>query len=194
MTEPTTEPKIEILIPLMDGRKLTARWPTDEEWLKRQKARRLITRPASGSRGATETTIQGGDEADLELLKAISGAQDLEDSAEAALLLQSLSQTTVTGVDRAGDGFEVGMETFLGPRTFKLRRPSAAQIKHFRTNFARPIDLPYGQQETRISLTIAAELFDQLCDDRAAPIIFKAPAVGALVSEIERILEPSRPL
>lgn len=179
--------KIEVRT--LGGEILTVRFPTDEEWKQRHKARKLVQRT---SRGETRLEIEGGEEADLALVRAIAGETDkITDAAEASLLVERLAAAEVTGVAPSAEGFTVTLETSLGAQQFTLRKPSAVQLKRYR-GCTQAVDCGFGRTELRVNLDIPAALFDELGGDPATPVIYKMPVVGAIVAEIQRLLEPSQ--
>lgn len=185
-----TKIKINLLGDKGTTRSIEVTFPTTEQWLARQKARRIVIR--SYGRGASETTVIGGEEADLKLLQDVSG-EDGFTTDEASMTLNQLSQAAVENVERESEGYKVSMRTALGPLELIVRPPSAAQIMEYRRKFVRVLDMPYNSQEVRTNMRAAADLFDSLCDGQAdLPIIYKVPAVGAVVAELERLLEPSK--
>jgi len=170
-------------------REISVSWPTDEQWIKRQRARRILIKQLG--RGASETDVVGGADIDLNLIQEISG-EDGFSSDDAGMVLNQLSSAAVENVTRDGAMFLVRLRTCKGAMEFKLKTPSAKQIMDYRRAFVRLIDLPYGQQEIRTNLQAAAELFDALCEAKQTPIIWKTPVIAAIATELDRMLEPSR--
>ena len=73
------------------GRTIRVRFPTDDEWIERQRHRELLTK--SLGRGASETTILHREDADAMLLSKIRTEQDEAetDAFEAVKLIEELA-------------------------------------------------------------------------------------------------------
>jgi hypothetical protein len=86
------------------------RFPTDEEWIDRQKRRKVIVKQLG--RGVSETTIPDSAEADAALLAKIRVPEENApevDAFEASRIIEQLSQADVDDVVQVGDGFHVTM-------------------------------------------------------------------------------------
>ena len=119
------------------------RFPTDEEWIERQKKRKVIVKQLG--RGVSETTIPDSAEADAALLAKIrvpeENAPDV-DAFEASRIIEQLSQAEVDEVVQEGDAFRVTMRVLGGTVSHVLRMPSAKDVFEYRRGFARVLDLP----------------------------------------------------
>jgi hypothetical protein len=173
------------------------RFPSDEEWIDRQKRRKVIVKQLG--RGVSETTIPDSAEADAALLAKIrvpeESAPDV-DAFEASRIIEQLSQADVDDVAQAGDGFRVTMRVLGGTVSHVLRMPSAKDVFEYRRGFARVLDLPYNRQELIINLTPAAALYKKLVDSTEgyageAPIIHQAVAVKAAIEALDGALAES---
>ena len=102
------------------------RFPTDEEWIDRQKKRKVIVKQLG--RGVSETTIPDSAEADAALLAKIrvpeENAPDV-DAFEASRIIEQLSQADVDDVVQEGDAFRVTLRVLGGTVTHLLKMPSA---------------------------------------------------------------------
>lgn len=180
----------KITVKMLDGKSLDVTFPTDEQWKERQRSRKITVRQLG--RGQSETKVSDGDDGDLALLAAISGGPNGFETAEASMILNQLSLATVDEVERDGDEFKVSLRTYRGESQITVKMPSAKQVLGYRRSFVRLIDLPYNQQEMKLNIQAAADLFDELCpEQKATSIVHKVPVVGAVVAEIDRLLEPS---
>jgi len=167
------------------------RFPSDEEWIDRQKRRKVIVKQLG--RGVSETTIPDSHDADAALLAKIRLADENApevDAFEASRIIEQLSQADVDDVVQAGDGFRVTMRVLGGTVTHVLRMPSAKDVFEYRRGFARVLDLPYNRQELIINLTPAAALYKKLVDSTEgyageAPIIHQAVAVKAAIDALD---------
>ncbi len=167
------------------------RFPTDEEWIERQRRRKVIVKQLG--RGVSETTIPNSEDADAALLAKIRVAEPDApevDPFEASRVIEQLGQAEVDDVVQVGDGFEVTLRVLGGAVTHLLRMPSAKDVFEYRRGFARVLDLPYNRQELIISLAPAGALYKRLvqaADGYACevPIIHQAVAVKAAIDALD---------
>ena len=139
------------------------RFPTDEEWIERQRRRKVIVKQLG--RGISETTIPNSEDADAALLSKIRVAEPDApevDPFEASRVIEQLGQAEVDDVVQVGDGFEVTLRVLGGTVTHSLRMPSAKDVFEYRRGFARVLDLPYHRQELIINLAPAGALYKRL--------------------------------
>jgi len=176
------------------------RFPTDDEWIERQKRRKIIIKQLG--RGVSETTIPDSAEADAALLAKIRLAEEDApevDAFEASRIIEQLSQADVDDVAQVGDGFRVTMRVLGGTVNHVLRIPSAKDVFEYRRGFARVLDLPYNRQELIINLAPAAALYKKLVESTDGyaddvPIVHQAAAVKAAVDALDgAFAEPSDP-
>jgi hypothetical protein len=175
-----------------DGVKpIRVRFPTDEEWIDRQKKRKVIVKQLG--RGVSETTIPDSQDADAALLAKIrvleENAPDV-DAFEASRIIEQLSQADVDDVVQEGDAFRVTLRVLGGTVTHLLKMPSAKDVFDYRRGFARVLDLPYNRQELIINLAPAGALFKKLLESSEgyasdAPIIHQAVAVKAAIDALD---------
>jgi hypothetical protein len=167
------------------------RFPTDEEWIDRQRKRKVIVKQLG--RGVSETTIPDSQDADAALLAKIrvpeENAPDV-DAFEASRIIEQLSQAEVDDVVQAGDEFRVLLRVLGGTVTHLLKMPSAKDVFDYRRGFARVLDLPYNRQELIINLAPVATLFKKLLESSegyagAVPIIHQAVAVKAAIDALD---------
>ncbi|MCZ2076029.1 MAG: hypothetical protein LC130_13650 [Bryobacterales bacterium] len=181
-----------------EGRKtVRVRFPSDEEWIERQKKRKVIVKQLG--RGVSETTIPDSAEADAALLAKIRVAEENApevDAFEASRIIEQLSQAEVDEVAQEGDGFRVTMRVLGGTVSHVLRMPSAKDVFEYRRGFARVLDLPYNRQELIINLAPAAALFKKLIEASEGyagevPIIHQAVAVKAAIDALDGAFQES---
>lgn len=173
------------------------RFPTDEEWIERQKKRKVIVKQLG--RGVSETTIPDSAEADAALLAKIRVVEENApevDAFEASRMIEQLSLAEVDDVAQEGDGFRVTMRVLGGTVSHVLRMPSAKDVFEYRRGFARVLDLPYNRQELIINLAPAAALFKKLIDSSEGyagdvPIIHQAVAVKAVIDALDGAFQES---
>jgi len=189
---------IEMNASTADGlRHLEMRWPTDQEWDVRQRARKHIMRSLGRGRFVTENPMPGPQ--DLELYNAIrvNGAGDLT-MGEAEFVLNILAQCDVTNVAVDGNQVSVEMSVPTGTVTHHLRLPSIDQIQSFRRAASKTIELPHGVNEIRTSIMPGAQLYDACggrSDDYAdgvVPALHKDAAVRLTIAHIQSEFGPRK--
>jgi hypothetical protein len=170
---------------------IRVRFPTDEEWIDRQRKRKVIVKQLG--RGVSETTIPDSAEADAALLAQIRVPEENTpevDAFEASRIIEQLSQADVDDVQQVGDAFRVTLRVLGGTVSHTLRMPSAKDVFEYRRGFARVLDLPYNRQELIINLAPAAALFKKLLESSEGysgevPIIHQAVAVKAAIDALD---------
>ncbi len=175
-----------------DGvKQVRVRFPTDEEWIDRQRRRKVIVKQLG--RGVSETTIPDSADADAALLAKIrlpeENAPDV-DPFEASRIIEQLSQADVDDVVQEGDAFRVTLRVLGGTVTHLLKMPSAKDVFEYRRGFARVLDLPYNRQELIINLAPAGALFKRLAQTAEGyageiPVIHQAVAVKAAIDALD---------
>jgi hypothetical protein len=171
------------------------RFPSDEEWIERQKKRKVIVKQLG--RGVSETTIPDSAEADAALLARIRLPEENApevDAFEASRIIEQLSQADVEDVVQVGGGFRVTMRVLGGTVSHVLRMPSAKDVFEYRRGFARVLDLPYNRQELIINLAPAAALFKKLLESSEGytgdvPVIHQAVAVKAAIDALDGVFQ-----
>ena len=167
------------------------RFPSDEEWIERQRKRKVIVKQLG--RGVSETTIPNSEDADAALLAKIrvpeENAPDV-DAFEASRLIEQLSQAEVDDVIQACDAFRVTLRVLGGTVTHLLKMPSAKDVFEYRRGFARVLDLPYNRQELIINLAPAGTLYKRLAQTAEGyagevPVIHQAVAVKAAIDALD---------
>jgi hypothetical protein len=181
-----------------DGVKtVRVRFPTDEEWIDRQKKRKVIVKQLG--RGVSETTIPDSAEADAALLARIRLPEENApevDAFEASRIIEQLSQADVDDVVQVGDSFRVTLRVLGGTVAHILKMPSAKDVFEYRRAFARVLDLPYNRQELIINLAPAAALFKKLLESSEGyasdvPIIHQAVTVKAAIDALDGAFQES---
>lgn len=173
-----------------DGLKaIRLRFPTDEEWIERQKRRKVLIKQLG--RGVSETVVSGGEDADAALLAKIREEDGPEvDAFESSRVIEQLSQADVDDVVQEGDRFQVTLRVLGGTVTHEIRMPSAKDLFDYRRSFARVLDLPYNRQELTINLGAAGALYKKLADGTEGyagdvPVIHQAVAVKAAIDALD---------
>ena len=193
-----TKQPITIHLRTPEGAKtVRVRFPSDDEWIERQKKRKVIVKQLG--RGVSETTIPDSTDADAALLAKIRVPEEnapVVDAFEASRIIEQLSQADVDEVIQEGDGFRVTMRILGGTVTHLLRMPSAKDVFEYRRGFARVLDLPYNRQELIINLAPAAALYKKLVASTEGyagevPIIHQAVAVKAAIDALDGAFQES---
>jgi len=167
---------------------IRVRFPSDEDWIERQRRRKVIIKQLG--RGVSETIISGGEDADAALLAKIREGDGEVDPFEANRIVEQLSQAEVDDVVQTGDSFRVALRVLGGVVTHLLKMPSAKDVFEYRRGFARVLDLPYNRQELTINLGAAGALYKKLITATEgyageAPIIHQAVAVKAAIDALD---------
>jgi hypothetical protein len=168
---------------------IRVRFPSDDEWIERQRRRKVIIKLLG--RGVSETIIGNAEDADAALLAKIREGDGPEvDPFEASRIVEQLSQADVDDVVSSGDGFRVTLRVLGGAVTHLLEMPSAKDVFDYRRSFARVLDLPYNRQELTINLAAAGTLYKKLTTGTEgytgdAPIIHQAVAVKAAIDALD---------
>lgn len=188
-----TNQPIQVKVRTAEGIKtIRVRYPTDEEWMERQRRRRPIIKHLG--RGVTETIVTGGEEADAQLLAKIRDGDEPEvDPYEASRIIEQLAQAEVDSVSAEGDSFRVVLRVPGGTTAHLLKMPSAKDVLDYRRSFARIVDLPHSKQELRVNLAAAGELYRKVAvysEGYAGdvPIVHQAVAVKAAIDELDALL------
>jgi hypothetical protein len=186
--------EIEIQLRGPDGiKKVKVRFPTDEEWIERQRRRKIIIKHLG--RGISETTVPNAEEVDAALFAKIRlDNGDELDAFEAARIIEQLGQADVDEVLEEAGGFRVVLRVPGGMTEHVLRMPSAKDVIEYRRGFARVLDLPYNRQELTVNLAAAGELYKKLCQSAegyvgGVPIIHQAVVVKAAIDALEATFE-----
>ncbi len=167
---------------------IRVRFPSDEDWIERQRRRKVIIKQLG--RGVSETIISGGEDADAALLAKIREGDGEVDPFEANRIVEQLSQAEVDDVVQTGDSFRVTLRVLGGTVAHLLKMPSAKDVFEYRRGFARVLDLPYNRQELTINLGVAGALYKKLITATEgyageASIIHQAVAVKAAIDALD---------
>ena len=182
--------QIQVQLCSAEGAKIVkVRFPTDEEWIDRQRRRKILIKQLG--RGVSETTIPNAEEVDAALFRKIRLDDGEEvDAYEASRIIEQLSLAEVDDVVVEGAGFRVLLRVPGGTTAHLLRMPSAKDVIEYRRGFARILDLPFNRQELTVNLAAAGTLYQKLVQATegyagAAPIIHQAVAVKAAIDALD---------
>ena len=185
------ERPIEIKLRSAEGTKIIAlRFPTDPEWIGRQKKRKLVVKNLG--RGLSETIAPDSGESDLELVATLRKDENGPsiDKYEATQIIDQLNRCDVEDVVEEAGLFRISMRVPGGLVTHVLRMPSARDIIQHRRAYCRSLDAPYNQQQITINLAAAGETYSKLDPHPegyagAVPIIHQAAAVNVAIAALE---------
>jgi hypothetical protein len=177
---------------------IRVRFPSDEEWIERQRRRKVIIKQLG--RGVSETIIGQAEDADAALLAKVRLPEENApevDPFEASRIIEQLSQADVDDVTQEGDAFRVTLRVLGATVTHLLKMPSAKDVFEYRRSFARVLDLPYNRQELTINLAAAGALYKKLVTATEGytgdvPIIHQAVAVNAAIDALDGAIEEPR--
>lgn len=180
---------IKIKLQTPEGPKaVSVRFPSDEEWTERQRARKIVTK--SLGRGMSKSDVPNHEEIDAALVTAIKTEGPDVDCYEAMSIVGKLSQCDVTDVEQDGAAYVVKMAVPGGEVSVTLRMPTAKEIYAFKREYAVATDMPYGKSSTVVNLEAAGRLFDALSPVAEGyagpvPIIHKEAALLAVIQAFE---------
>jgi hypothetical protein len=190
-----TSTLIEIKVMTPDGIvPVELRWPSDEEWSKRNGKRKILIRQLG--RGMSETIPPDPSEADIDLYKtiAVNGAPPLT-APEAARILEAISLAEVVDVTLNGLDAMVELRVVSGTVHHHLKVPTTDQIFAWRRAAVHSLDLPYNVRQLKVTTEPGARLWDACSgssEDYEGPVpaIHKDHAIRGLVEHMERALAP----
>ena len=165
------------------------RFPSDEEWIERQRRRKAIIKQLG--RGMSETTVANGEDVDAAMVAKIRSEETPEiDPFEAMKVIEQLAQADVDDVVPEGDSFRITLRVLGATTIHLLKMPSQKDVVDHRRAFARVLDLPYGRQELRINIAPVAALYKKLVVSNEGyvgevPIIHQAVAVKAAIDALD---------
>jgi hypothetical protein len=176
------------------------RFPTDDEWIERQRRRKVVIKQLG--RGVSETIVANGEDVDAALVAKIRTEPTPEiDAFEAVRVVEQLSTSEVDDVVSEGDSFRVTTRVLGGSTNhvlnIVLNMPSAKDVFDYRRGFARVLDLPFGKQELTINIAPAGVLYKKLVLSSLAyagdvPIIHQAVAVKAAIEAMDSAFAEDR--
>ena len=175
---------------------INLRFPTDDEWIERQRRRKAIVKDLG--RGMTETTVVNGEEVDAALVAKLRTEHEPEiDPFEAMKIMEQVSQADVDDVLTEGDTFRVVLRVLGATTTHVLKMPSQKDAVEHQRSFARVLGLPYGRQELRINIAPAGALYKKLLVsaegyEGPVPIVHQAVAVKAAIDALNNAFAEDR--
>lgn len=179
------------------GRTIHVRFPSDDEWIDRQRRRKLLVKQLG--RGASETTVANREDADAVLFAKIRTHPDdpENDAFEAVKLIEELATCEVDDVVPDGEGFRVTMRVLGATTVHVMKMPSAKDTFEYRRGFVRAIDLQYGRQEITVNIAPVSAMYKKLMISTEGyvgevPIIHQAVAVRAAIDALDTAFAEDR--
>lgn len=173
-------------------KKIVVRYPSDEQFMDWRRKKKVVQKDLG--RRSFKIDPAKPEPADLALLNAIRVDKDGPsiDEAEAYHIIGQLSECEVLSrPDREGASYIVKMKIMRKLMTaHTLRIPSVKERMDYQRDRSSVIFGQYGQQEIRINLRAAGDLYDKLKVavtgyQGAIPVAHKAEIVNVLLQEID---------
>jgi len=186
---------MKIQLPTPEGlRAVELRFPTDEEWIDRNRRQKLITKQIS--RTVTEDTIVETPETDLllvEKLREVHEGPPLS-TGEASWILDQLSSAEVEEVERQGAQFRIVLRVPGGLVTHIVGMPSVEDMQDFQREFTSTRQIQEGRlvkQEQVVNLAAVKKLYQKLSRGTegygmAVPVVHQLPVVLEVMREVRR--------
>lgn len=171
------------------GVKAGLRYPSDEEWIARQRSIKTIVQNIGP--GASTTRADGVEEADQELYNLVRNeeAPDLE-GATATLLIQRLNKAEPDEPTFEGENLRVPLLVPGAKTEHVLRIPTESELRKYRKAAYTFIDRRHGKQELKSYLPAIGDFYDKLRVDVTGyvgevPLPHKVAVVVELVATLD---------
>ncbi len=176
------------------------RFPTDEEFIKRQQSRKLNIRNLGN--GESETVAaDGAEEVDMALFNAIrlgDDAGDEFDEFEAAEAIQQITSAVVIDLDDSHpEGIAVKLEVPGGEVTHIVKVPSRKQLAIYRQSRARVRDGRFNLMRMVLNLEADLKIYKEIAVsaegyEGEVPVFHAAPVAQAVDIHIQSLNGPRR--
>lgn len=165
------------------------RYPNDEEWAARLRAITTVIQRMSG--GATQTKVNGVEEADAELLAKIrtDGGMELEEGLP-SVIISRLNLAEPGEPEMTAAGYRIPLKVAGANTVHELRLPTEKEKRRYQRSAYAFIDRRHGKQELKTSLQAICEFYDlliQQTEGYSSPV--PAPHKLAVVSELMAAIE-----
>lgn len=186
------------VVPTIDGKRCSVRFPADQEWCDRARKQKLIRRDLG--RGKSQYDPMRAKAIDQALFDRIR--QDADgpefDQHEASYVIERLDRAIVQDIQRAGNEYTVELKVTGAITTHVLRIPSQKQVDDYGDASAPPPIHGERTTELRVFLEPAGPLYDALLVrnegyDGSVPIIHKLAATSAMLRDISARMEEDDP-
>ncbi len=175
--------KFELTIPGPEPRKLTMRFPSDEQIEARQKSRRMLQ--VSRGRQGTQTEIRD----DFDLARRIvcdlaDGEPDVSGE-EASAILDELLACDIVDFETSGGRCRMKAALPWGEFAVSVATPTLGQVRRFRDTGSTNLETRAGS-EFRVNVAAGRDLYQQLAPEPPVVPVHIAYAVAAkLQSELQ---------
>jgi hypothetical protein len=174
---------ISIRLVRPDGDRLVAYpWPSDEQLIERGRSRRQKTGAVSEEEMQEEQARLRA--YDLQWLNALAPQEVELNEYEAVDVCDQMLQVAAGDVRRVGNAVEVELDTVFGAIELRARIPSRPRIARYANEVVQRRTVR-GVTTISIDLAAAAALFDEICEERQLPVIYKAALCGAVLSYLD---------
>ena len=181
---------VKLQSPDAAGKSVAIRFPSDEEWMERQRRRKVVIKQLGRGMSETVPPESADDDAQLVQRLLVEPGPDI-DGYEATRILDQLSDCDVDDVQAEGGAYRVTTRVPGAITAHLLRMPTAKQILQYRRSFVRVIDLPYNRQSMTINMAAAGDLYKDLLQkaegyaEDAVPIVHQIVVVKAVIDAVE---------
>lgn len=155
---------IQLTIPTKEGggKHCEVRYPSDEQWLRRSRRLRLVTRPNPEGKGVV-TELENEAEAEREAFDSIVVSQNEQLCDEEAItVMDRLDRHRVADFSRHGDQVEVHLQVPGAMTLHRLRMPSAKEHIEYKRSLPAPADLGRGKIMQSYATGQQAALYDKI--------------------------------
>ncbi len=167
---------------------LSLRWPTDDEWLARENAKRIIFRALPD--GSEEMDFDS-EEADADLVAKILTEPAEIDSAEAVIVVERLIHVQVGEPTLEGSLFTVSLSVPGGLTNHVLRMPTAKERLKYRKSAFHVYHMPHKRRRQMMDLPFVSGLYKAMATKatgyaNGVPVIHQSWVLGAVFDRIEK--------
>ncbi len=177
------------------GRQCRVRFPSDGEWIERNRSIRMVRKNLGPNHAETE--LENVEKADLALFQAIRLDQDGsdfdDDAASTVMDVLSRREAGAAVSNESVSEVRVPLTVLGGVETeHVLGMPSERELRRYRRAAYGIIQRKHGDQETKINLAAIGSFYDGLVKETtgysgAVPVIHKLPVIEALEVLIDQL-------
>jgi len=190
-TSPVFDTTAEFSVSIRSGGQKTCRlrWPTDDEFCDRTRARKTVRRASGRGQGSIEVTNAA--EVDAELFDKVRLDTDgpAFDEFEKSKALARLERCEVIESELAGDEFHVTLAVPGGETRHILRVPMQKDVVEYGRQSVRVVDTGRRSQSINVALEPAGALYDKVMVKTegyggSVPITHKEAAIQELLQSL----------
>lgn len=182
-------------IPLIDGRKVIVRFPSDKQLEQRTQSVKVLTKSEGDVKRTWTARKEGFDRQLLDALLEKDEATGEITDADATKVLDRLTEAVATDAVKEGATYRVTLRLPRMKVEHVFRIPTQQQVMDYDQSLSNGLVVRHGIQEFKITYGQASYLYDDLLeetegykDQTKIPISHKSVAISALLSAIERDL------